>query len=268
MNQGLWGILESLDDISFSNSMVTSVLTSLHQKEDYALLYPQGLSFQKEQENLLALFQHKISVVRASVYTLELSLINIAQPSNYKESRTYFENLLRVSIQNFMVESGKAHITNLLRLIEELVTNLWPINPTFCMQMLRYLVDSSCMYDFKEVVKKFTSFAKVNFDPYSFVDQSTDPATNLLQTYERLLKTGILINKIITRNTDIVKIHSRRSLIFSHRLLILIVFLEKQSGIIISSYSVISLLWFKPLLNQTNQRISRICMTRVLLTQF
>jgi len=204
MNEGLWNILESLDDISFSNSMVTSVLTSLHQKEDYTLLYPKGLSFQKEQENLLALFQHKISLVRSSVYTLELSLLNIAQPSNYKESKSYFENLLKVSIQNFMVESGKAHITNLLFLIEELVTNLWPINPTFCMQMLRYLVESSCMYDFKDVVKRFTSFAKVNFDPYSFVDSSTDPATNLLQTYERLLKTGILFNKIINRNSDTI----------------------------------------------------------------
>jgi len=205
MNEGLWKILESLDDISYSNSMVTSVLTSLHQKPDYSILYPKGLSFQKEQENLLALFQHKISMVRSSVYLLEFSLLNVAKPENFKASRVYFENLLRLSIQNLMVESGKSHVENLLSLIEELIVRLWPVSPQFCVEMLRYLIENSCQYDFKEVVRRFVSFAKTNFDPYSFVECSTDPTINLLQTYERLLKTGILFNGVINRNTEIVR---------------------------------------------------------------
>ena len=184
--------------------MVTAVLTALHQKENYSLLYPEGLQFQKEQENLLPLFQHKISLVRSSVYALELSLLRIAQPSNFQNSSAYFENLLRLSAQNLMVESGKAHVESLLKLLEELLVNLWEVNGVFCVEIMKYLIESSCNYDFKEIIRRFKSFARNNFDPYSFVETSTDPTVNLLQTYERLLKTGIFFNRIINRNEDIV----------------------------------------------------------------
>lgn len=206
MNDGLWKILESLDDISFSNSMVTSVLNALHQKEDYTLLYPKGLNFQKEQENLLPLFQHKISAVRSSVYALEVSLLKIATPENYTQSKTYFENVLKLSAQNLMVEFQKAHIENLLKLTEECLINLWPTDQGFCIEMLRYLLVSSCQYDFKEVVRKFASFSKSTFEPYSFVELTTDPNINISQAYERLLKIGILFNAVIDRSDSVVKI--------------------------------------------------------------
>jgi len=205
LNDRLWKILESLDDISFSNSMVTSVLNSLHQKEDFELLYPKGLAFGKEQENLLPLFQHKISMVRSSVYALEVSLLKVAKPANYKNSKEYFQNVLRLSIQNLMVEFGKVHVENLLIIVEESIVNLWSVDPTFCVEMIRYLLESSCQYNFAEVIGQFKSFAKMNYEPYSFVDISTNPTINLSQVYERLLKAGILLNGVINRSTEIVK---------------------------------------------------------------
>mmetsp|Transcript_20825 Transcript_20825/g.18213 ORF Transcript_20825/g.18213 Transcript_20825/m.18213 type:complete len:80 (+) Transcript_20825:288-527(+) len=79
-----------------------------------------------------------------------------------------------------MIENLDGHIENLMNLMVELADKMWAMDDAYCTEILRYFLVNSCVHDFKPVLEKFISFAKNDFNPYSFIELSKDPHENYL----------------------------------------------------------------------------------------